>query len=441
MDDPSEQDDDGSAGYTVLSDPEEVRRWADANDVVPVKCEDAPGPRATELRNGEDLRDRHETRDWDAVLREFEDRNLAVVHERGGAPGDCRLVDHDTVATDRENDADATGATDATDATGGGTVEEATVESVLVGSEVVEREVVEREVLDRELVGVAVEGRTNVPADGDRDPPSGAGSAGGGRECLDEDGHAMGLETRDVIGLDIDETRLETEERFEKHVVESWLAESDPNREGTVRHERADMDAIVGRIHEHIRRSDVVDVRSDQVLEDRHIETEFGEGNGATSVVVEHRTVESEVVERKVVYAGVADVEVEESDRVCEEVLETGILEADRHVHGASTGRPGGGTAGTPPVGDVPVVEGAPEPDGGVGDYLIGREVERPDGETIGIVSDVDEDRNVLYVDEDPSLTDRIRASLQWGDEHDASALAFDRVREIRADAVVVEWD
>jgi hypothetical protein len=76
-----------------------------------------------------------------------------------------------------------------------------------------------------------------------------------------------------------------------------------------------------------------------------------------------------------------------------------------------------------------------------VGDYLIGREVERPDGETIGIVSDVDEDGNVLYVDEDPSLTDRIRASLQWGDEHDASALAFDRVREIRADAVVVEWD
>jgi hypothetical protein len=435
MDDPPEQDDDGSVGYTVLSDPEEVRRWADANDVVPLQCEDASGPHTTELRHREDLRDRHETRDWDAVLREFEDRNLAVVHERGGDPGDCRLVDRDTVATDREDDADAT------DATGGGVVEEATVESVLVGSEIVECEVVEREVVDRELVGVAVEERANVPADGDRDPPNGAGSAGGERVYLDEGGHTTGPETRDVIGLDVDETRIETEERFEKHVVESRVVEADLDREGTVRHERVDTDAVVGRIHEHIRRSDVVDVRADQVLEDRHIETEFGEGDGTTSVVVEHRTVESEVTVRKVVYAEVADVEVEESDHVREEVLETGVLEADHPVHGASTGRPGGGTAGTSPVGDIPVVEGAPEPDGGVGDYLIGREVERPDGETIGIVSDVDEDGNVLYVDEDPSLTDRIRASLQWGDEHDASALAFDRVREIRADAVVVEWD
>jgi hypothetical protein len=80
---------------------------------------------------------------------------------------------------------------------------------------------------------------------------------------------------------------------------------------------------------------------------------------------------------------------------------------------------------------------------GPVEEHVTGRttgwDVELPDGETVGVVADVDEDARVLYVEEDPGLTDRLKATLGWADAEDGAALESEGIRELRPGTVVVE--
>jgi hypothetical protein len=69
---------------------------------------------------------------------------------------------------------------------------------------------------------------------------------------------------------------------------------------------------------------------------------------------------------------------------------------------------------------------------------LVGDDVQLPEGETVGVVSGVDESEDVIYVIENPSLVDRIMASMQWDDGEDRRAVPVERIREIHHDTVVV---
>lgn len=92
--------------------------------------------------------------------------------------------------------------------------------------------------------------------------------------------------------------------------------------------------------------------------------------------------------------------------------------------------------------GDTDTAKPDPDPDHApVTDRLMGWDVELPTGEQIGMVSDVDEEHDAIFVDEDPSLVDRIKASIQWSDEGDGPIITSDRILEVDHDAVVVERD
>jgi len=66
----------------------------------------------------------------------------------------------------------------------------------------------------------------------------------------------------------------------------------------------------------------------------------------------------------------------------------------------------GGSTAGTGSMTETPTLT---EDD-------VGKEVVDATGEKVGMVATVDSGENTMYVDADPSITERIKAALDWGE-------------------------
>ena len=261
---PGGPDDETEREPIVLTDREAVRTWAEQNDVVPVRRGESGGERRMELvRATDDQADRN-TRDWDAFLDAFDERNLALLYTEAGERGEYhghRLVDRDEV------------------------VDEAGV--------------VDRSVMEELLEGATVETRETTPGETEEVKPG-------------ETSETTPGEMRETTPGEMEETTPDTP-TSERSTGDETTAERTTSEEG-------------------------------------------------------------------------------------------GIYEGDE-----------------------------------ISNRLMGRSVELRDGETIGIVSDVDEAANRLFVDRDPSLADKIKARLHWGDDDAALSLTSDQVLEIRRDAVVLK--
>ena len=500
---------DESGERTVYTDRTEVRRWADENDAVPVRHhtdEEAP----PNLVRRDEMREHHREHDWDEFLREFDELELALVHD-SGSDGGHRLVPRADLSEDRRTVDDAVteelleGETVETEVTEREVVEtevveEATIESEVVGSEVVHSEAVDTEVVDEEIVDVWVVDETEA-----------AVTDADGRTPLDGD-RRIEIEERGGVVLEIDEERAEIVEEIEETVIESRVLDRDVEETTRSGEESIDIDIDVAGVHEHIEGSGLVDTDADAVIGERHIRTEFEEDDRATSTISEARTVENRIAERKTVLAGIDDVDVGDRRVVSETVLDTEVLEseADRRAGltdrragdepsmdeatasgttdesmadettdeptaggatadgtvtdqemsggtGSTDPEPSGTAPGEPASGGTTETDASPtegrttasgtageeppidwEGSKGTSERLMGRDVETVEGETIGIVSDVDETDRLIYVDEDPGLTDRLKANLSWGDDEDALVLTDDHVRGLEAGRLVV---
>lgn len=454
-------DDERRRGPNVFTDRDDVRRWADENDIVPVVNTEAEGERRSDLVHRDEVQSHHEEREWNAFFEEFEDRNLAVAYTdaEGSDVGRHRLVER-THLVDEHGEMDDSvvkdlleGETVQTEVTEREVVETEVVETATIESRLVDSEIVDSEIVEEQLVGVAVtEASDSEVVDVDE-----------GRYFGDDD-QVIEITESGAVVLEFDETRVETEEQIEKKIIESKVVEQDVDESSRVEDESTSVDIDAAGIHEHIGSTDLVDTRSDDLISDRYIETEFDEDNTATSTLTEHRTVENTVTERKTVLADITGVDIDDSTVVSEEVVATEIVDADTS---AVTGRQFTDDAGTTAsagraettdtdrtgtmdedrTADVNADEDHPvSGDAGVSesmridDSAMGRDVVMPDGEKIGIVSDVDADRNRLYVDEDPSLTDKIKAHLHWSDDdEDTATLTPEQIREMNHGSVVVE--
>jgi hypothetical protein len=446
VDNTSATGDDERRDAKVITERDEVRTWADANDFVPVRSSEAETERS-ELVRRDEMEGHHEEREWEAFLTDFDERNLALSHAEAEGVVEPRLVDRAEVDAERRGQSESVeeelleGETVETEVTErevveAEIVEETTIESKLVDTEVVDTEVVDTEILDEELVGVAVVEATDADVV-DRDD----------RRYIGDD-EAVEIESDGTVLLEIDESRVETEERVEKKTIESRVTAQDVDETTTVDDEAASVDIDAVGIHEHIGQTDLVDTQSDDLVEDRHIETEFDEDDTATSTITERRTVENTVSERKTLLADVTDVDVEDTELVSEEVVETVLVESGMSaVPGRELSDDVDQTSGTSTDGErTETTASAAEVDAassdgpvGVSDSQMGKTVATPDGDEIGIVSDVDEEKNRLYVDQDPSTTDKIKAHLHWSDEDDASVLEAHQIRDLNRGAVVVE--
>lgn len=411
----------------MLTERDELREWSEENDYAPVVADDEP-----DVVSRDEIRDHHEEVDWDTFHDRFESRNLALAYETG-AGGNYRLVERDSVVDEHgEIDDSATeellaGETVTTTVTETEVVEtevteKATIESEIIGSELVETKIVDTEVVGEELVGVA------VVEDVDASVVDHA-TDDDGRRYFDEEG-TVEIEEEGAVLLEIDETRSQTEEHLEEKIVESRVVDDSVDQESQVVDESVDVDTDA--INAHIEDSGVVGVDTDVVTE-RRIETEFDEDDRATSTITERRLIEKEIDERKTVVADIEDIDVFESEVVSERELGEAAQEEFRVP---DTDLTDGDDEFTDDHVDTTV--GRSESDH-ISNRVMGWDVELPDGEAVGIISEVDEDADRLYIDKDPGFTDKLKASLNWGDEEDTATLRPDQIREFGRGTIVVE--
>lgn len=348
-------------------------------------------------------------------------------------------------------------------------VEHATIESELVDREVIARETVTSETLTEDVVRVSLlapgdretadagrerstDEESRSAAEGGREGADATGAGGsdpvGGsgarsdRLPLDADeGHAGAVGEDTLLAVEIDETRSEIEEVFERKTIESRVVEED-----------ADVEVEVEGVHERLVGSELVRVDPDEVvLDEVDLEGEFVDG-GIRSFLTERRTVERDVAERKVATARVTDVDTDGGAATAEEVVERELVDAAEVPDGTVRTSAGGvdegrGDDATTGTGNDTTAKTASEGTVGAGESAIvdvteadmGKDAVLPSGEEIGLVSDVDPEDDTVYVEPDPGLTDQLKADLHWGDEDDAYSLDGSRIERITGDAVVVE--
>lgn len=296
----------------------------------------------------------------------------------------------DTLDEDDVQEALAEGETVRTDI-----VEHAVIESEVIESEIVEEDLVEEELVDQEVVGVA------VAEERDADD----------RAYLDDEGDAAVVEEDAALAVELDQFRSEVVEIVEQKTIESRVVED----EGT------EVEISVEGVEEHLAASDVVTTDGDEegFLDEFDVEHEFVEDDVVHSTLTERRTIERDVTEERVLVADVTDVDIDAATVTHEQLLARELAGDDAETIEAATGE------------TATVVEVSPDD--------IGKDVVTPAGENIGIVSDADSDDEVLYIDPDPSLTDRFMADLHWGDEDDTYPLAPRQIESIDSSTVVVD--
>lgn len=394
----------------VTTDRQTIREWADRNDYVPVY---------DSARDGYDYRlmrrDRvgagQEQRGWDEFFQAAKADDKVVVYrdqEAGGGTDRYELVDRDeaaeraTLADEDVKEALARGDTVTTEIT----------ESKVVETEVVETDTIESEVIDRDL---------------------------GGRTMIDRE-----LQNRDVVKskflddetveLEVDETWLRTSEITQRLLVESRIADIDLEGRQDPESDSVQTSVDVEGVERTILESDLVGPQTTDIADDTAlVRSEVVDERTIHSQLFEDQIIEELVRERKRLRFRLSESETLESEVDDRTVMESEIVERDFDDQPGTETPPaeasGGARAEPATAGEQRGVE--------FSESDRGKDVVDQTNEEIGMVSEVEGDR--LFVDTDPSVTDKLKARLGWGDvSEDTYPLDQSQVQEITDDRVVV---
>ena len=276
-----------------------------------------------------------------------------------------------------------------------------------------------------------------------------------------------GLGVDEQLTLDVVDSVRTTMEVLDRKTVESRVVDSDVVESDTVESDAVDID-IEG-IEETILESDLIEGElAEQTTETTTRETiprgaitsERAEGDVIRSQFVERRVVETDSTEHRELSCEIADSHLVEAVDSQSRIVERAIVDRDadeeallqtpsagteevraaessaaaseeaQQAADAETGVMAGGEAGesAETVADDEPHESQPTED------EIGKTVVSGD-EEVGIVSDVQGE--TLYVEADPSLTDKIKAAFEWGEvDDDSYPVEADHIESITDDVV-----
>jgi hypothetical protein len=275
----------------------------------------------------------------------------------------------------------------------------------------------------------------------------------------------VGLGVDERVTIDVHDTVRTTTEVFERKTVESRVTEQEITEADSV-----ESDAInIQGVEETILESDLIEgeIVSDETgdtetrttsMPSGAITSEQTEGDTVHSQFVERRLIETESTEHHHLLCDITDhtladiidsrstmveraiVDREAGEEVMLRQPEAGMRTTDEQItaaEGASTSET------TTAEADAEMAAGRSGDTGEAGmstmtditDDEIGKQVVSGDRE-VGIVSEVDTDANRLYVDPEPSMTDKIKAALDWGDTDDSYPVDTDQIEGIDDDEV-----
>lgn len=429
------REDDTSTESQVTTDRESIERWADEHDAIPVRRERG-GERVVDLVPESNRREHHEKLTWDDFHDELNRNEMVVIRrENESRPFDVlgreRMMSHHAVDADEVEAALLEGETVTTTITETTVIEETIVEEATVESEIVDRSVVDSTIVDAELISRDVDHCevTNVTADD---------------EDVDFGMFETGFQTDDEVEVEVevDEGWTVTKELLEELTIESRIVKTDATETETVESDTIKETIDVEGVQQTILQGDMLDAETSasDVIDSGAIESRFREGEVIETKLFERSTVEEEMSVRKEFTGDLTAGSTTAAETISSQTIEREIATdedvefLDRETTGAAT------TAETESAaemdaeaemgGDHPMPTEAEE----------GKTVVDATGEEVGMVTSVES--GTIYVDPHPSLTDRIKAVLDWGGpDDDAYPLESDHIATITDDEVQLTVD
>lgn len=396
----------------ITTDVNQVRRWAEERDMVPVRMAEETAPehgrhRYRLVRDGE-LVESDTEQSWDEFTEAFHDEQLAFVYrDEPEAPSSDRLGYYELVERDEAAERAVLDDKSVQQALMRGE----TVRTEIVGTRLIERQIVERNTIESRITNTDVL-RDEVV----------------GRRLLRRDLVGTELIDEERVEIEVDEYWLLTREHVERKTVESRVIDTDV--EGTDMVTREAVEATVGieGVQQTILDSDLLtaDTDSSVSVEDVALESEYVDDDTLLTYLVEETLAEDEVRERKRLRYELTDTELDISEPISSAVIATRFLDSDIETEADLIDRERelleADTTDQEPV--------------EISEELRGRRVSDRSGEDVGIVARVEDD--VLYVDPHPSFTDRIKAFFNRGDVDESYTIEPDQIDHITEERVVL---
>ncbi|WP_436912291.1 hypothetical protein [Halosimplex marinum] len=431
----------------ITTDTETIRGWGDEHDMVPVRYEEDGETRIAMVPEDE-VGDRHSRIDWDDFEREMHDREMVTVrHDE--REGEIEVVDRTeavgtaALSSEEVEEQLIEGETIESEFTERAVVEHTVVEEVTVESEVVDRELVESDTVDAELVSREVEDCEVTSVD----------TTDAGIEALDTFGTGTRSEVACDVAVTIDEAWTVTKENVERITIESRVVQADVEETETVESDTVRETVDVEGVERTVLEGELVDSpeTAQVAVEEGNVESRFREDDAIETHLFRSQVVEEDVSVRREVTGEITDAETLSSETISHKAVESEIVDSDEYDaelvvedRGAATGSAAGvedteTLEADEPATDEPATADEPariEPT----DDDVGKTVVNASGDEVGMVASVENDR--MYVDPHPSITDRIRTALGWGnDDEDTYPVDEDHVARIEDDEVVLGVD
>lgn len=417
----------------MSTDRETIRGWADEHGTIPVRLEEGGTERYRFVPETE-VGDTHERVEWDEFFAELDEGDYVVIHHGEGADETFEVTGRSDAMTrmdlEREEMEErlvegetVTSEITETTVVERVIVEHATVESELVDTEIVDQHVVDVDLLRRECTDCELVEDRGVEDRDLFDTNRYFESIGAADYATGEPMGALGPEDELPYHaeLEVEEAWAVTREIEERLTVESRIVEEDVTETDTVEDRDVDIEGLQQTIVE----SDILDVdmSAEEVMTEYDVETDMDEGERILTYFDRQRVVDDEVVDRRRLRADVVEgellgMETIHSEAVAEttpqeEGVATGTAEAETTATDA-------GETGTAATSDAEAEADVAET-GAVTltDGEIGKSVVDSTGDEVGMITDVDDSGEMMYVDPEPGIAERIRAALDWGSSDD----------------------
>jgi hypothetical protein len=433
---------DSSRESQITTDTDTIRGWGDTHETVPVRYE-ADGETRLGLYRESEMDDRHTRIEWDEFDEHMREHDMVVV--RHGDEGEFEVMDRSEVAShaaisDREvEESLLEGETVESEFTERSVVERTVVEEVTVESEVTDREMVESDTIDVELISREVEDCEVTNVD----------TTDQGMDALNTFGSGTQTDIDCDVEVTLDEAWTVTTENVERVTLESRIVDTDVEETETVEtdtmRETVDLEGVERTVLE----GELVASphTAEEAVEAGHVESQFRDDDVIETHLFRTQVIEEDLSIRRLISGEISTAETLSSETISHAVVESEIVEPakyDRELSVESSERSAGVEDTETLEADEPATaERAATADEAARieptDDDVGKTVVNASGDEVGMVSAVENDR--MYVDPHPSITDRIRTALGWGNDDDTYPVDEDHVSRIEDDEVVLGVD
>lgn len=400
----------------LTMDRETIREWAEMYDATPVRTtETEDGDEVTNpyhLRPEAEQTEMMESLRWDEFFQDIEEFGLVVVFHDESADRLFEVVDRDqalahvpveTTEIDERLLAGETITSEFTETTviDRTIVERATIQSEIVDTEVLDSRVVDVKLLSREIVGSPVL---------DRDLLDEVDQSRFEDVSQLEGGFWEELPRPIAVEVEVEEDWSVTREVLERVTIESRIVDTDVTETDEVESETLESSVEIDGLQRSLLESGLIETEADaeEVIQSESIESEFHRDDVVRTQLIQRRTVEDDITERKVIWGELDESEVVQIEINASNPTETAFVDSeDLDTEVAPVGV-------TEYEIEAAEVDRGEDVRTGLTEDDEGKPVVDAGGEAVGMVEEVN--GNTAYIDPEPGLVDRIKTTLGWGD-------------------------